>query len=168
MPTKALIVKVMVFHVQMNHVQMWELDHKEGWMPKNWCFQIVVQEKTLDSPLDSKEIQPVNPKGNQFWIFIGRTDAQAEASILQELPHWKRLGKIEAKNRMGRQRMRWLDSITDSDHKFDQTLGDSGGQRSLAWCSPWGCRVWHGLATEQQYICRTDLLCCITKTNATL
>ena len=61
---------------------MWELDHKEGWVLKNWYFQIVVQEKTFESPLDCKEIQPVNPKGNQPWIFIGRTDTKAEAPIL--------------------------------------------------------------------------------------
>ena len=65
-----------------NHVRMWELDHKEGWEPKNWCFWIVVLEKTLESPLDCKEIQPVNPKGNQSWIFIGRTDAETEIPIL--------------------------------------------------------------------------------------
>ena len=60
---------------------MWELDHKEGWMPKNWCFQIVVLEKTLESPLDCKEIKPVSPKGNQPRMFIGRTDVEAEAPI---------------------------------------------------------------------------------------
>ena len=65
-----------------NHVWMWELDHKEGRAPKNWCFWTVVLEKTLESPLDCKEIQPVHPKGNQPWIFIGRTDAEAEALIL--------------------------------------------------------------------------------------
>ena len=65
-----------------SHVRMWELDHKEGWVPKNWCFQIVVLEKTLESPLDGKEIKPVNPKGNQPWIFIGKTDAEGEVSIL--------------------------------------------------------------------------------------
>ena len=65
-----------------SHVQMWELDQKEGWVPKNWCFWTVVLEKTLECPLDSKEIKPVNPKGNQSWIFIGRTDAEAQASIL--------------------------------------------------------------------------------------
>ena len=65
-----------------SHIQMWELDHKEGWVPKKWCFWIVVLEKTLESPLDSKEIKPVNPKGNQSWIFIGRTDPEAEALIL--------------------------------------------------------------------------------------
>ena len=61
---------------------MWELHHKKGWVPKTWCFQIVVLEKTVESPLDCKEIQPVNPKGNQFWIFIERTDAETEASVL--------------------------------------------------------------------------------------
>ena len=61
-----------------SYVQMWELDHKEGSVPKNWCFQTVVPEKTLESPLDDKEIKPVNPKGNQSWIFIGRTDAETE------------------------------------------------------------------------------------------
>ena len=61
---------------------MWELDHNEGWVPKNWCFQTVVLEKTLESPLDSKEIKPVNPKGNQPWIFIGGTDVEVEAPVL--------------------------------------------------------------------------------------
>ena len=61
---------------------MWELDHKEGWVPKNWCFQTVVLEKSLESPLDSKKIKPVNPKGNQPWIFIGRTDVEVEAPVL--------------------------------------------------------------------------------------
>ena len=65
-----------------SHEWMWELDHKEGWVPKNWCFQIVVLKKTLESPLDCKEIKPVNHKGNQSWMFIGRTDAEAEAPIL--------------------------------------------------------------------------------------
>ena len=65
-----------------SHVQLWELDHKEGWAPKIWCFWTVVLEETLESPLDCKEIQPVHPKGNQSWIFIGRTDAEAEAPIL--------------------------------------------------------------------------------------
>ena len=63
------------------HVWMWELDHKESWVPKNWCFWAVVLEKTLESPLDCKEIQPVHPKGNQSWIFIRRTDAEAEIPI---------------------------------------------------------------------------------------
>ena len=66
-----------------NHVRMWDLVLKEGWAPKNWCFWTVVLEKTLESPLDCKEIQPVNPKGDQSWLFTGRTDAKAEALILQ-------------------------------------------------------------------------------------
>ena len=65
-----------------SHVRMWELDHKEGWVPKNWCFRTVLLEKTLVSPLDSKEIKSIHPKGNQPWIFIGRTDAEAEVPIL--------------------------------------------------------------------------------------
>jgi len=70
------------YGLSSSHVQMWELDHKEDWMPKNWYFWTVVLEKTLESHLNCKEIQPVHPKGNQFWIFIGRTDAEAEAPIL--------------------------------------------------------------------------------------
>ena len=65
-----------------NHVWMWELDHKEGWGPKNWCFWTMVLEKTLESALDCKEIKPAHPKGNQSWIFIGRTDAEAETPIV--------------------------------------------------------------------------------------
>ena len=74
-----------------SHVQMWELDHKEGWAPKNWCFQTMVLEKTLKNPLDAKEIKPVNSKGNQPWIFIGRTDALILWPPDGEEPtHWKR------------------------------------------------------------------------------
>ena len=105
-----------------SHVWMWELDHKEGWAPKNWCFQTVVLERALESPLDCKEIQPVHSEGNQPWIFIGRTDAEVEVPILWP-PDMKSqlignktliLRKTEGKRRMGWQRMRWLDSITDS------------------------------------------------------
>ena len=119
-----------------SHVWMWELNHKEGWALKNWCFRIVVLEKTVQSPLDSKEIKPVYPKGNQPWIFIGRTDA--EAPILwpsdDSLEKTLMLGKIEDKSWRGWQRMLWLDSITDS---VDYP-GDSEGQGSLTCCSPWG------------------------------
>ena len=80
LPTNVHLVRAMVFPVV--HVSMWELNHKEGWALKNQCFWTVVLEKTLESPLDSKETKPVNPKGNQPWIFIGRTDAEAEAPIL--------------------------------------------------------------------------------------
>ena len=104
-----------------SHVWMWELNHKESWVPKNWCFWTVVLEKTLESPLDCKEIQPVHPKGNQSWIFIGKTDAEAETPVLQRPDVknqliWKTLmlGKTEGGRRRGRQRMRRLDVITDS------------------------------------------------------
>ena len=80
LPTKVHLVKAMVF--SSSHVWMWELDYKESWTPKNWCFWTVVLEKILESPLDCKEIQPVHPKGNQSWVFIGRTDIEAETLIL--------------------------------------------------------------------------------------
>ena len=80
MPTKVHLGKAMVFPV--SHVWMWELDYKENWVPKNWCFWTVVLEKTLESSLDCKEIQPVHPKGNQSWLFIGRMDAETETPIL--------------------------------------------------------------------------------------
>ena len=85
-----------IIYFSSGHVWMWELNYKESWALKNWCFWTVVLEKTLESPLGSKEIQPVHPKGNQFWIFTGRTDAKAETPILwppscEELTHWKRL-----------------------------------------------------------------------------
>ena len=79
LPTKVHLVKAMVFPVVMYG---WELDYKESWAPKNWCFWTVVLEKTLESPLDFKEIQPVHSEGDQPWIFTGRTDAEAEAPIL--------------------------------------------------------------------------------------
>ena len=104
-----------------SHVWMWELDCGESWALKNWCFGTVVLEKTLDSHLDCKEIQPVHPKGNQSWIFIGRTDVEAETPMLwppdvKSWLIWNTLmpGKIEGRRRGGRQRMRWVDGITDS------------------------------------------------------
>ena len=124
---------------------MLELDHKEGWVPKNWCFRTVVLEKTLERPLDCKQIKPVNPKGNQPWIFIGRTDAEAEAPILLPLDEKSRLiGKDPDAGkdwgmRRGQQKMRWLDGIIDSmDIESQQTPGDGEEQGSLACCSSWG------------------------------
>ena len=114
-----------------SHVWMWELDHKESWVLKDWCFWTVVLEKTLESPLDCKEIQPVHPKGDQPWVFIGRTDVEAEAPKLwpPDAKSWLTgkkkkkqtlmLRKIEGRRR-GRQRMGWLDGITDS---MDMSLG---------------------------------------------
>ena len=104
-----------------SHVWMWELDYKESWAPKNWCFWIVVLEKTLESPLDCKEIQPVNSKGDQSWIFTGSADVEAETSILWPLmqrtdsfENTLMLGKIGGGRRRGCQRMRLLDGITDT------------------------------------------------------
>ena len=98
-----------------------ELVYKESWVPKNGCFGTVVLDKTLESPLDCKEIQLVHPKGNQSWIFIGRTDVEAETPILwpilmrrvDSFEKTLRLGKIEGRRRRGQQGMRWLDGITD-------------------------------------------------------
>ena len=132
-------------------VWMCALDHKEGWAPKNWCFWTVVLEKTLESPLDCKEIQPVNPKGNQSWIFIGRTDAEAETLILwpPDSRNW-RTGKDPDAGKDWRQEEKrttedemvgwhhWLDG-----HEFEQAPVVGDGQRSRVCCSPWGCRVGH-------------------------
>ena len=125
---------------------MWELDHKEGWAPKNWCFQIVVLKKTLESPLVSNEIKPVNPKGNQPWIFIGRAEAEAEALILWS-PHVKSqlIGKDpdakkdrwqEEKRAIEDEMVVWYHWLNR--HEFEQTGGYTERQGSLACCSPWG------------------------------
>ena len=107
---------------------MWELDYKESWAPKNWCFWTVVLEKTLESPLDCKEINPVNPKGNQSWILIGRTDAKAETPILwppdaKSWLIWKDpdAGKHWGQKEKGTTEDGWLDGITDS---MDMSLGE--------------------------------------------
>ena len=125
---------------------MWELDHKEGWTLKNWCFWTVVLEKTLESTLDCKEIQPVNLKGNQSWIFIGRTDAEAEAPILWP-PNAKSsqlIGKDPGAGKDWRQKEKGMteDEIVGwhhqlDGHEFEQALGDGEGQGRLACCSPW-------------------------------
>ena len=103
------------------HVWMWDLDYKESWVPKNWRFCTAVLEKTPESPLDYKEIQPVHPKGDQSWVFVGRTDVEAETPIIWPLDAKSRLigkdpdgGKDCEKRRRGWQRVRWLDGITDS------------------------------------------------------
>ena len=131
---------------QVVKVWMWELDHKEGWALKNWCFWTVVLEKTLESPLDSMEIKPVNPKGIQSWIFIGRTDVKAEAPILwpPDVKSW-----ITGKDPDGGKDWRWEEKGMTEDemvgwhhwldgHEFEQALGVGDGQESLACCSPWG------------------------------
>ena len=122
----------MVFPVVMYHVWIWKLDYRESWVPKNWWFWTMGLEKALESPLDCKEIQPVHPKGDQSWVFIGRTDVEAETPILWP-PHVKSLfektylkrpwcwERLRARRRRGRQRMRWLDGITDL---MDMGLGE--------------------------------------------
>ena len=117
--SKVYLVKAVIF--SSTHVWMWELDYKESWVPKNWCFWTVVLEKTLQSPLACKEIQPVNPKGDQSWIFIGRTDVEAETPLLwpPDVKNWLTgkdpdLGKIEGARRRGQQKTRWLNDIINS------------------------------------------------------
>ena len=133
--------------------QMWELDHKESWVPKNQCFQIVVLEKTLERTLVFKGIKPVNLKWNQLWVFIGRLMLKLKVQYFGHLI-WRAnslektlmLEKIEGRRIRGWQRMRWLDSIIDSWTWIGQTPGDSEGQGSLV-C--WVRRVmksWTGLS----------------------
>ena len=137
---------------------MWELNHKESWAPKNWCFWTVVLEKTLESPLDCKEIKPISPKGNQSWIFIVRTDAEAEALILwpPDAKNWL-IGKNPDAGKGWRQEEKWK---TENEmvgwchqldgHELEQALGVGNGKGSLACYSPWGqkSRTWLSDCTE--------------------
>ena len=128
-----------------SHVWMWELDYKESWVPKNWCFWTVVLEKTLESPLDCKEIKAVNPKGNQSWIFNGRTDAEAEAPILwpPDAKNWL-IGKDPDAGKDWRQEKGTTeDEMVGWHHRldgceFEQVPGVGDGQGSLVCCRPWG------------------------------
>ena len=125
---------------------MWELDHKESWAPTNWCFWTVVLDKTLESPLDCKEIQPVNPKGNQVWIFFGRTDAEGETPILRppdekswlngKDPEAGKDWRPEEKRTTEDEMVGWHHQLNE--HEFEQAPGVGDGEENLACCSPWG------------------------------
>ena len=138
-----------------SQVQMWELDHKEAWVLKNWCFWIAALDKTPESSLDSKEIKPVNPKGNQPWIF-GSADADAEAPILwpPDVKNWL----IEKDHEAGKDWKQEDKGTTEDEmvgwhhqldgHKFEQALGVSDGQGSLVCRSSWSCKFRHDWVTE--------------------
>ena len=129
-----------------SHVQMWELSHKESWVLNNWCFWTMVLEKTLESSLDCKEIQPVNPKGNQSWIFIGKSDAEVETPILwsPDVKNWL-IGKDPDAGKYWRQDKKgtsqdemvgWHHGLDE--HEFEKASGVGDRQGGLACCSPWG------------------------------
>ena len=128
------------------HVWMWELDHKEGWTPKNWCFWTVVLEKILGSPLDCKEIKPANLKGNQPWMFIGRADAEAEVPVLwpPDAKSWLIGKESDAEKDWGQEEkgttedemIGWHHRLDG--HEFEQALGVDDGQGGLVCCSSWG------------------------------
>ena len=143
LPTKVHRVKV---QFSSSHVWMWELDHKESWVPKNWCFWTVVLEKTLEIPLDCKEIQPVHPKGDQFWVFIGRTDVEAEAPILwpPDVKSWL-IGKDPDVGKGWRQEEKGTteDEMAEwhhrlDGHEFGLSPGVGDGQGGLECCDSWG------------------------------
>ena len=131
-----------------SHVWMWEFDCEEGWAPKNWCFWTVVLEKTLESPLDCKEIESIHPKGNQPWIYIRRTEAEAESPVLwppdvkswlirkdsDSVKDWRREEKGTTEDEMVM--VGWHHRCNG--HEFEKALGDGTGQGSLTCCSPWG------------------------------
>ena len=146
LPTKVCVVKAMVF--SSSHVWMWELDYKESRVPQNWCFWSVVLEKTLESPLDWKEIQLVHLKGNQSWVFIGRTDAEAETPIFwpPDVKSWL-IWKIpdagkdwgqEEKGMTEDEMVGWHHRLYG--HGFGWTPGVGDGQRGLACCGSRGCK----------------------------
>ena len=147
------------------HGWMWELNHKEGWELKKWCFQTVILEKTLESPLDCKEIKSVTPKGNEPWIFIRRTDAEAEVSVL-----WPPDGKSQltgkdpdaGKDWGQEEKGKTEDEMVGGHHRpngheFEQAPGDGEGQGSLVCCSPRGGKEpdrTEGLNKEGTGLCR--------------
>ena len=154
--TKFHLVKAMVF--SRGHVWMWELDCEEGWASKNWCFWTVVLKKTLESPLDCKEIQPVQTKGNQSWIFIGRTDAEAETPIVwppnaknwltgkepDSGKDWRQVEKAMTEDEM----VGWPHQLTG--HEFEQAPGDGKDRESWRAAGHGVAKSPNDLAAEQQ------------------
>ena len=145
---------------------MWELDYKKSWVLKNWCLWTVLLEKTLESPLDCKKIQPVHPEGNQSWIFIRRTDAEAETPIFwpPDAKDWL-IGKDPDAGKDWRQEKKGMteDEMVGwhhrlNGHEFEQALGVGAGQGSLVCCSPWGRRVRHDWATELNWIPKNEIM----------
>ena len=136
------------FGFSNSHVWMWELDYKESWALKNWCFWTVVLEKTLESPLDCKEIQPVHPKENQSWLFIGKIDAEAETPILwpPDLKYWliwkdPDAGKDWRQEEQGMtedEMVEWHHWLNGHEFEYSLEVGDGWG--GLACSSPWGCK----------------------------
>ena len=174
LPTKVHLVKAEILLRQQGpsiqgygfscgHVWMWELDCEESWVLKNWCFWTVVLEKTLESPLDCKEIQPVHPKGDQSWVFIGGTEAEAETPILW-LPHAKSwlIGKDPDAGRDWGQKEKGTteDEMAGWHHRLDghelewaPRVGD--GQGGLACCDSWGCKE----SDTTEWLNWTELIC---------
>ena len=148
---------------------MWELDHKEGWVPKNWCFRSVMLEKTLERVLKtSRRIKPVNPKGTQSWIFIGRTGTEAPILWPPDAKNWliwkdPDAGKDwrqEEKGMTEEEMVGWYHRLNG--HEFDQALGDGEGQGNLVCCRPWGCKeldVIGWLNNNNDQWCWADYFC---------
>ena len=143
LPTKVCIVKAT--GLPSGHTWLWELDHKEGRKAKNWCFRTVVLEKTPESPLNSKEIKPVNLKGNQSWILIGRIDAEAPVFWSSDANSWLVYVLDAGKDWEQKEKSTSEDEVAGwhhrcSGHELGQTLGDGEGQGGLACCSLWCCK----------------------------